>query len=368
VPATDTSSSATITPLPSHGQPGWRAWLNAPPHVWQPGTLNREALHAEADRLVRHPQFEEALQGFITHWLANYDWHPATHRMMRDTPLYLTLVFCMYLHYRRNVADPAGGITLSAVTDLFAKGSLARTFAGSSRVKDMLTRAQRTGWLARLPVLEVGAQRDASASAFCSTLGEKRRHDKRSKPNAPTPQMADVFRRWIWAFLTSAQPLLPLPHGLESLERINDSITYEVFSYRIASYIEDRFTITERHQPVQTFMMREHGYHVFLKLMQSAHREAGEIIASAPTATLAQGLGIARATVRNMLAHAQEQGWLQAGRGGQRVVLDPAFYQAGRHWIALELLWMHGLASAAIERRLAIDERYGAWPGSVAMP
>eukprot|EP01036_Dinobryon_divergens_P040018 gene40018-52841_t len=55
-----------------------------------------------------------------------------------------------------------------------------------------------------------------------------------------------------------------------------------------------------------------------------------------------------RTAVRNLLAMAQEQGWVHAiGRGGHEVLISPGFAQRCIEWMSLELAWMNGMAHAA---------------------
>ena len=45
---------------------------------------------------------------------------PVAKRVVHDTPIYILLVFCMYLHHVRDRTDPRSGVTHKALRTLFA--------------------------------------------------------------------------------------------------------------------------------------------------------------------------------------------------------------------------------------------------------
>ncbi len=318
----------TLDRRPAPAPPSLPAWLTMHPRGWQPGTLNREALYAQAAQLQAHPLFDQARQSFINHWLRNFE-NPTIKRVVRNTPLYMLLVFAMYLHHRRNPQVPASGVTLSGLQELFTHPKAPRVFASASRVKGMLAHARLQGMLRSVP--------DAPGL----------RLDRRARPLQPTEQLTQAFTQWVLGFLQGSALVLPPPVALAA-DALTPELVYEVFSYRIAAFIQDSFSLAERCQSVQKFGMRDHAYPVFLRLMQTVQTVNGQHVASAPIGQLAQDWGVARATLRNALADAQADGHLVSERGGARVVLAPAFYATGQLWIALEMLYMHGLVCAAL--------------------
>lgn len=62
---------------------------------------------------------------------------------------------------------------------------------------------------------------------------------------------------------------------------------------------------------------------------------------------LAEHTAISRGTVRNLLADALAQGWFAPGSAAGALRFAPQSLRVTRHWIARELVWMHGLACAA---------------------
>jgi hypothetical protein len=307
------------------------SWLNHHPQDWQPGTLDRDALHASADALVADPRFAQTRIEFIEQWLWSFDAHPVTQRVVRDTPLYLLLVFALFLHHRRDPVRSSSGITLTALRGLYAHGTSQRVFASPSRVRDMLQRAEHAGLL----------------EPARATPG--RSIDRRVRRLEPTPLAWQIFGRWIVAFLRGSARMLRPPVPVDEHTVLDEQAVGAVFCHRIAAYLHDRFVLTERCAPVQEFMLRDHGYLVFLRLMHTVRAEGGRYVARAPVGELAERFEVARATVRNVLAQAQAAGQLEYERGGLRVVLSPAFHAVAQRWLALEMVWMHGLACCALE-------------------
>lgn len=304
-------------------------WLNTHPRNWQPGALDRDGLHADALALTSHPQFDQARVEFITQFLHSFDSHAVMGRVQRSIPLYFLVIFSFYLHHNKDPAVHASGMSLTALQELFARGAAGTegkvVFASPTRVKDMLAHSRLQGMFRIAP----------SGS------------DKRIRLLEPTELLTNAFSDWILGYLRGSALLMPPPVSLLP-KSVSPALTHTLFSYRVRAYMQDGFTTTERFATVRQFMMRDHGYSAFLRLMQTVRLEDGQYIATAPTSELATYRGIARATVRNTLAEAQAAGHLQTERGGNRVVLSKAFYDMAQHWFALEMLWMHSLVALTV--------------------
>lgn len=316
-------------------------WLRHHPRDWQRGTLRRDCLHDSAFALSRHPEFDLARVEFITQFLRSFDSHSIMSRVQRSIPLYFLVIFAFYLHHNKDPADPSSGLTLTALQELFAHGSQSPSgmnsssekiiFASPSRVKDMLAYARLQGMF----------------SSVLPEQGQASAQDKRIRHLEPTPMLTSAYADWILGYLRGSAVLMLPPVSLES-GSISSELTHTLFSYRVRAYMQDGFTTTERFPIVRQFMMRDHGYSTFLRLMQTVKLEDGQYVATASSGELAQYRGIARATVRNALLEAQAAGHLQADRGGNRVVLSPEFFNMAQHWFALEMLWMHSLMKLAV--------------------
>lgn len=298
-------------------------WLRAHPAQWRRGTLDRDALHAQAGTLAQREGHVDRCRQLAREMLAVIDGMDVARQVVHDTPAYLLLVCAMTLHHRRDTANPASGVTLTALTELFAQGQPERRFAGESHLRDMLAKVQRMGLLA--PAAPAG--------------------DKRVHRFEPTPLLEEMFRVWVRAFLRAG--------GADEARRWQGSAlppadwTYEVLSYRVAAWIEDGFVLNERFPLIREFMMHRHGYHVFLSLMEGLQLRAGEATAPLSMAALGERFEVARGTVRNTVRVAEAAGHLDFDSRLGVARLHPSFLQLALHWMAMELAWMHGLASAA---------------------
>ncbi len=114
---------------------------------------------------------------------------------------------------------------------------------------------------------------------------------------------------------------------------------------------EDRFVLTERVPPMHWILGREKGYRIFLRLVRAmALQPDGSAEVRVLPADLAEASDVSRGTIRNLLAGCQQQGWMEYRAARHTVRLHPEFVDMALLWIALELVWMHGLACAAWHR------------------
>jgi DeoR-like helix-turn-helix domain len=250
---------------------------------------------------------------------------PVAMRVVRDMPMYLLLVCCVYLHHRRDPADPAGGISLRNLRTLYTRRGT-RHFAADSHLRDMLAWTRLRGLLR--PV--------ASADARVRRL-------------EPTPLMTGMFQHWLRAFVRGGA--VALPQGLESQEGLPDAdLVHEVLSYRIDGLWVDGYTVVERHPLVGQFMQRRHGYHVFLFLVAGMGPGLDQTLVPLSVSALAERFQVARGTIRNNLAMLAEAGLVAHDGARARAQLLPPFAALARHWMATEITWMNGLCRAAVRQ------------------
>ena len=299
----------TMSAADQPGAAGPTEWLRADPRQWPPGTLDRDCLYAAARHLASLPAHPRAARSLAVEVLRFLEQVPVAKRVVHDTPIYILLVFCMYLHHNRDPADAASGVTLKALRTLFAaRGPDA--FAGDSHIRDML------GW--------------------CRNRGLQR-------PRAPL--LVDMFQHWVQAFLRGSAELLAPPLSPETLPP--PEVVYEVLSFRIRCYARESFAPTERFPLIQEFMLHKHGYHVFLSLVESMRVDAHGASAPVSVSGLAQRFDIARGTVRNALEPAEKQGLLALHGDDGAVHLTPEFVELALQWMAFEATYMHGIIKAA---------------------
>lgn len=312
--------SAPHVPSP----PGFPAWLTRDPRAWPPGTLDRTALYAQAEALYAAPEAMAHARALASELLRFLDTMAVARRVVRDMPMYFLLGSSMYLHHRRSTDDPESGVSLKSLRALFTSPERPGTYAGDSHLRDMLAWARLSGLLRRAP----------------AGSGRVHRYE-------PTVLMEDMFRGWVAAFMRGSAGQFVPPADPALLPAAQTA--YRVLSLRISAYLRDGFVLTERHPFIHQLMMRRHGYHVFLSVMEGLQPEEGGA-ASAPVTVsgLAQRFDVARGTVRNTLEMAHEAGHLRFDSTAARVTLSPEFAAQALRWMALEALWMNGLTSAAL--------------------
>lgn len=307
----------------------WRpTWLQDDPCRWQPGSLDRAALRAAAAALASSPGFDAVARRFAQCWIDTQDAQPALRTVLRNSSRYLLLVACLVLHHRRDRADPLSGITPSRVHEFFQQQARGRIDAGASQVKAMLGHARVHGLLQTVP----GAG------------------DARFRPLEPTPLLAGAMQQWVAGFLQAMEGSLPLPAPPGSMAA-QPGLVGEVFTYRLAALAHDRFVLTEGQQAVAWMMSRDRGYRLFLHLVRLMQVQPdGSAVVSTGFGDLAARARISRNTVRNLFLDLQDQGWFSGGLSSQQLQLDDLHVRLSLHWVALELVWMQGLACAAWQR------------------
>jgi len=302
-------------------------WLRQHPARWAPGTLDRAALHARASALAAEPGFDAEARHFAQCWQAAYDSSPALHTVMRNTPRYLLLVASLRLDHVRG-SGTGGGVTPGQLIELLTAGGRQLASASVSRVKAILGHARAHGLLRPVP----GAG------------------DARRRPLEPTALLRDAMAVWVTGFLRGLPPYLPLPASPETMVALPGFVG-ELFTYRLAGFVEDHYILSEGVPELRWIMDREKGYHLFLSLVRPMQIETdGSATTQVVQSAMAAQARVSRGTVQNFLHGCQLQGWLQPGATVTEQRMSPAFTAAAMQWIALEFVWMHGLAVAAWHR------------------
>ena len=307
-------------------------WLRRPPHAWQPGLLDRAALQQAAASLAAKPGFDAVARRFAQCWIDTQDSQPALRTVLRNSSRYLMLVACLVLHHGRDPADPLSGITPGRVHDFFERQARGRVDAGASQIKAMLGHARVHGLLQERPGTG----------------------DARFRPLAPTPLLEGAMQRWVAGFLQAMDGCLPLPAASDDMAGV-PGLVGEVFTYRLAALTHDRFVLTEGQDATAWLMSRDRGYRLFLHLVRLMQVQPdGSAVVSTGFNDLAALARVSRGTVRNLFLELHAQGWFSGGPASQQLVIDQAHVRLALHWVALELVWMHGLASAAWERLASV--------------
>lgn len=312
----------------------WRpSWLRHHPHCWQAGTLDQQALIAAARRVAGRPGFLELAQRFARCWLSTQHDNPALRTVFRNSQRYLLLVASLVLHHQRDRADPRSGLTLASMCIFFEHARGSPFAAGQSQIRAMLAHARLHGLIEQTPGSD----------------------DRRFRPLEPTALLRHIFEQWVGGFLRAheGEPGFELPAPWAEMVAV-PGLVAEVFSYRLAALREDRFLLA---QPVAAdlrwVLQHDHGYRVFLHCVEDLQGQAdGSALIDTRTSALATRAGVARGTVRNLLQAAAQQGWFEpVGESSTLCRWPAAQMRTTLLWIALELVWMHGLVCAAWSRR-----------------
>jgi hypothetical protein len=319
-------------------------WLRDPAHGWRAGTLDRTLFAATADELARSEGFDIVARRFAEAWLQTQADHPELRAVFRNTPRYLLLVAAMVLHHRRDARDPASGITAGRLLEFFRHTARPAVSVSPGQVKAMLAHARLHGLLQ--PV------------AAHATL----RADSRVRPLQPTPVLERTMQAWVAGFLRAIEPVptlpLPLPAPAPTMLR-TPGVVAEMFSYRLAAMREDGFVLFEGQPGLRWVLAHDQGYRVFLHLVRTTRpRPGGGAQSETSLAELARLSGASRGTVRNLLADARALGWFDDDPAGA-LKLNAAAWHTALHWVARELIWMHGLLGEAYANRYRLAARAG---------
>ena len=304
------------------------AWLRRHPAQWAAGTLDRSALLSAANALCVQPGFDAAARHFAKCWQAAYTGNPVLTSVMRNTARYLLLVACVRMDHLRGPALSGVEITPGRLIEFLTSGGRELASVSPSRVKAIIGHARAHGLLRSL-----------------SGPGDARQH-----PLEVTEKLRVAMGDWVAGFLRGIAPLRPLPAAPEEMVAMPGFIG-ELFTYRLAAFVEDHFILSELVPELRWIMDRERGYYLFLSLLRAMKLQAdGSAVACCVRASMAAHAGLSRGTVRNFFEGCREQGWLQPEGAHHRLRLTPAFTRASLLWIALEFEWMDVLARSAWEQ------------------
>jgi len=311
------------TPSPCAG-PGPVPWLRHPPFAWQPGTLDRDGLTAAAHALAGAPGFDRAVQRFARCWHEGYTSSPVLVSVMRNNARYVLLLACLVLDHRRDPLLPEVSVTPGRVLDFYARIDHRLVVGGLSRIKAILGHVRAAGLLQPAP----GSG------------------DARRRPLQPTPALRRAMAGYVAGFLRGVAPVLPLPAAPQQMVVVPGFVS-ELFSYRLAALVHDRFAINHGLPAMTWITNREKGYPLLLAMLRSvAAQPDGSALAQGVPQQMADLAGISRGTARNFLQACIDEGWIEP-RPGHAWQLRPAFHAEVMQWMGREFLWMHTLACAA---------------------
>ena len=299
-------------------------WLRHHQRHWQAGTLDVAGLTEAASALSRQPGFELALRHFALSWQQGYDASPVLNSVMRNNARYVLLLACLWLDHVRDPALPGISVTPGRVLGFYERIDRGLVVGGPSRIKTILGHVRAAGLL----------QPSASPG------------DTRLRPLEPTPALRQAMAAYVVGFLHGIAPVLPLPAAPEAMVATPGFIG-ELFTYRLAALLHDRFSINQGLPALTWVTNREKGYPLLLSLVRHLrlHGDGTAQVAGVPQ-QMAAIAGISRGTARNFVLACIEQGWMLPG-ADHTYTLQPVFVSQLMQWMGREFVWMHTLACAA---------------------
>lgn len=299
-------------------------WLHDHPRDWRRGTLDAAALAAAAQALCGRAGFDLEVRRFAACWLQGYGSSPVLRTVMRNNARYVLLLACLWLDHARDPAMPEVSVTPGRVLGFYERIDHQLVVGGRSRIKTILGHVCAAGLL----------------------QPSEGRGDRRRRPLEPTPALREAMAGYVAGFLRGIEPALPLPASPRAMVAAPGFIG-ELFTYRLAALLHDRYSINQGLSPMTWVTNREKGYPLLQSLMRTlALQPDGSALTRGVPQQMADLAGISRGTARNFLQACVEQGWMQPHP--QHVwQLQPAFMDAVMQWMGREFVWMHGLACAA---------------------
>jgi hypothetical protein len=310
------------SPPPSLPSPA--AWLRHHPSQWQPGTIDVAALSAASEALYRSPGFEQDIHRFAHCWQEGYDSSPVLNSVMRNNARYVLLLACLWLDHVRDPAQPEVSITPTRMLNFYERIDRQLVVGGTSRIKSILGHVRSAGLL---QPAKVGG-------------------DARRRPLEPTAALRNAMAGYVAGFLRGIPPVLALPADPQAMVQ-TPGFVGELFTYRLAGLLHDRFSINQGLSAMTWITNREKGYALLLVLLRTLQLQPdGTAQTSGVPQQMADIVGLSRGTARNFLLGCVEQGWI-VGAADHAWILQPEFTSQLLQWMGREFLWMHTLACAA---------------------
>ena len=289
--------------------------LSVPPYV-----VDRAAVAAETDAILRHSRFHQALVLYTAAGLDRFDGDPRLSKMVCQVARYVLALAILHLD---GTAGPDGvGATAARLDAILTTGG----FASAGWVKGAVQVFRRAGYLDGRP-----------------PQGDRRVHRV-----APSATMLRIAQEAMTPMLRAVESVSPLPLAAEELTRTPGFIGAAA-SHTIVPYLTDGFTPLEALPEITALLHHDFGFVVLCCLIRTTRRgEGGVILAEAPSVELSRRFGMSRAQVRNLLAVCHDAGWIvSSDRGGHAVTLTPHFADLCRRWVAHDLACWSRVARAA---------------------
>jgi hypothetical protein len=300
--------------------------LRVPPYL-----VDRGAVAAETEAILRHPDFGEARSRYAAAGLDRFDGDPRAAKMMCQVARY-TLALAI-LHLESSAGPDGPGASAAQLRAMLTAGE----FASAGWVKHAVRVFHRVGYLDRQPS----------------------RDDRRFKRIVPSAEMVSLAVEAMALMLHAVDCVAALPLPAAELARTPGFIGAAA-SHTIVPYLADGFSPLEAYPEIRRLVLHDFGFVVLCWLIRSARRTAdGALVAQAPSVVLSRRFGMSRAQARSVLMICREAGGVLAmSRGGHQVALSPQFADLCDRWVAHDLAcWSRIVRAAARDLGLGVASR-----------
>jgi hypothetical protein len=294
-----------------------------------PAEADREAVAAPArhpaDEILAHPRFPQARAAFVKANLAIYEHNPFLSRLLLETgrTALFIVIMCVYARHDRN--NRATWPTLKMVTEWTVRLGV----ASPRRVYDLVRRLIATGYLEqRAPP-----------------------QDLRTRIQTPSAKMIAHDQDFLVSQYLPLQVLFPEPGYAPIMQR--DPAFQLTQRQELANLFARGARIMAGNPAMRTFMGRDAGATILLKLMQMVGPTGEASPLEISFAGLGASFGVSRTHVRNLLRQAEAQALVRVnGDNGPFVAAMPALVEAFDRFVAEsmashDLIYVRALAHHA---------------------
>lgn len=270
-------------------------------------------LAGEAERHVRHPEFDPAMLAFCR-GLADFHSVAISRRSgVVDTVTWAVALLVLYLD--ELAPQDANTRRLMAIC---AEGPL----AGATAVRNAIALLQQGGMIIR----------DEPASPG---LAQRLR---------PAPALIQTMQDNLSVRFAAIEPVIAWPKPAAEWARTPGVLSRYVQG-NVEPYRRERLILFEPFPEIRTFIDRHCGYHIFMEAFGRLDVSAREASGTVSVSEISEKFAVSRAHVRKLFKAAMERGWLTYDPGG-RVTIGAESLARYRLWFATEFTWMRRVAGA----------------------
>lgn len=291
-----------------HGQTNSKIAALPLPSEMLPSPENVAALRA-------HPKFSDAARMMMRDLIAIYDGNRILNQVMNDRGRVVFGMLAFYLHFTRDPADPASGLTAARMKALCAETGLCSTGRGTA----MLLLMRYAGYLA--PAVGNG---------------------ERVQRLVPTERMFESQKQRLSSNLRAMS--LVLPEGSDGLALLQRHDFIGAMARQFGDSFRAGFRILDSSPALYPLVERNAGLVILFSLFLASDA-SGNMTAARPAAisiaALARRFGVSRPHVLKLLRDAETLGFVaRGGENEEQILVQPALADAIQDFIATVFLFL----------------------------